>query len=46
VRTRQNRVVAAMNIGVHAARVSTAEMIDRFLPVLRENANMLAHVLG
>jgi IclR family pca regulon transcriptional regulator len=46
VRSRQNRVVAAMNIGVHAARVSNAEMIDRFLPVLRENANMFLHVLG
>jgi IclR family pca regulon transcriptional regulator len=46
VKTRQHRVVAAMNIGVHAARVSTAEMLDRFLPVLRENANMFAHVLG
>jgi IclR family pca regulon transcriptional regulator len=46
VRNRQSRVVAAMNIGVHAARVSTAEMIDRFLPVLRENASMFVHVLG
>jgi IclR family transcriptional regulator, pca regulon regulatory protein len=46
VRSRQNRVVAAMNIGVHAARVSTGEMIDRFLPVLRENANTFAQVLG
>jgi IclR family pca regulon transcriptional regulator len=46
VRNRQNRVVAAMNIGVHAARVSAEEMTDRFLPVLRENANMFVHVLG
>jgi IclR family pca regulon transcriptional regulator len=46
VRTRQNRVVAAMNIGVHAARVSAAEMIDRFLPILRENANLFVHALG
>jgi IclR family pca regulon transcriptional regulator len=46
VRTRQNRVVAAMNIGVHAARVSAVEMIDRFLPILRENADMFLHVLG
>jgi len=35
-----------MNIGVHAARVPAAEMIDRFLPVLRENADMFAHVLS
>lgn len=46
VRSRQNRVVAAMNIGVHAARVSTGEMMDRFLPVLRENANTFSQVLG
>jgi len=46
VRNRQSRVVAAMNIGVHAARVPAAEMIDRFLPVLRENADMFAHVLS
>lgn len=46
VRNRQSRVVAAMNIGVHAARVSATEMMDRFLPVLRENANMFVHVLG
>jgi hypothetical protein len=38
--------MAAMNIGVHAARVSVAEMIDGFLPILRENARMLSHFLG
>ncbi len=41
----QDRVVAAMNIGVHAARVSAAEMIHRFLPILHEHANMLAPLL-
>jgi IclR family pca regulon transcriptional regulator len=46
VRTRQNRVVAAMNVGVHAARVSSQELIERFLPVLRENAQMFVHQLG
>jgi IclR family pca regulon transcriptional regulator len=46
VKGRQNRVVAAMNIGVHAARVSCQEMVDRFLPVLRENAQMFVHLLG
>jgi IclR family pca regulon transcriptional regulator len=46
VRTRQNRVAAAMNVGVHAARVSCEELIQRFLPVLRENAQMFAHLLG
>jgi IclR family transcriptional regulator, pca regulon regulatory protein len=46
VKTHRNRVMAAMNIGVHAARVSVAEMIDGFLPILRENARMLSHFLG
>lgn len=46
VKTRQNETVAAMNIGVHAARVSVAEMIHRFLPILRENARTLGNYLG
>lgn len=46
VRNRMNRVVAAMNIGVHASRVSTEEMIARFLPVLQENASTFVHILG
>jgi IclR family transcriptional regulator, pca regulon regulatory protein len=45
VRTRNGRVVAAMNVGVHAARVSAAEMIHRFLPVLQEKARALGEVL-
>jgi IclR family transcriptional regulator, pca regulon regulatory protein len=45
VKTHQNKVVAAMNIGVQAARVSAAEMIHRFLPILQENAAMLAPLL-
>jgi len=45
VKTHQNKVVAAMNIGVHAARVSAAEMIHRFLPILQEHAAMLAPLL-
>jgi len=45
VRTRQEETVAAMNIGVHAARVSAAEMIDRLLPILREHAQMLSRAL-
>lgn len=45
VKNHQHRVVAAMNIGVHAARVSSAEMIHRFLPILQENAGMLAPLL-
>ncbi len=46
ITTRQGRVVAAMNIGVHAARVSTAEMIYRFLPILQEQARALANCLA
>jgi IclR family transcriptional regulator, pca regulon regulatory protein len=46
VRTRSRRVVAAMNIGVHAARVSAAEMIRRFLPILQEKAQSLGDVLA
>jgi IclR family transcriptional regulator, pca regulon regulatory protein len=45
VKNHQHRVVAAMNIGVHAVRVSSAEMIHRFLPILQENAAMLAPLL-
>jgi len=45
VRNRQNRVLAAMNVGVHAARVSNHELIHRALPVLRENARTFVHLL-
>jgi IclR family transcriptional regulator, pca regulon regulatory protein len=46
VRNRQNRVVAAINICAHAARVSTGEMIERLLPVLQENSRTLVHLIG
>jgi len=46
VQSRNGRVVAAMNIGVHASRVSAAEMIHRFLPILQENARSLGQVLA
>lgn len=46
VRSRSGRVVAAMNTGVHAARVQPEEMLARFLPVLREGAGRLAIGLG
>jgi IclR family transcriptional regulator, pca regulon regulatory protein len=45
VSSRQGRVVAAMNIGVHAARVSAQECIDRLLPILQENAENFAQLL-
>jgi len=46
VRNRQHRTVAAINVGVHAARVSTAEMLERLLPVLHENARTFVHLLS
>jgi IclR family pca regulon transcriptional regulator len=46
VRNRMNRVVAAMNIGVHASRVSSEEMIAKLLPVLQESAASFIPVLG
>jgi IclR family pca regulon transcriptional regulator len=44
--TRTGRVVAAMNTGVHASRVGIDEMIERFLPVLKEGALSLGRALG
>jgi IclR family transcriptional regulator, pca regulon regulatory protein len=46
VRNRQNRVVAAINIGVHAARVSAGEMTERLLPILQEHARAFIDMLG
>jgi IclR family pca regulon transcriptional regulator len=46
VRTRQHRTLAAINVGVHAARVSAGEMIERLLPILRENARSFLDLLG
>lgn len=46
VRSRSGKVLAAMNTGVHAARVTIPEMIERFLPVLKEAAERLAIALG
>ena len=38
VRRYDGEIVAAINMGAHVDRVSTGEMIDRFLPLLREAA--------
>jgi IclR family pca regulon transcriptional regulator len=38
VRRYDGTIVAAINIGAHVDRVSTGEMIDRFLPLLRDAA--------
>jgi len=41
VRRYDNVIVAAINMGAHVDRVPTAEMIDRFLPLLREGAGLV-----
>jgi IclR family transcriptional regulator, pca regulon regulatory protein len=38
----QGRIVASINVGVHAARVSSAELLHRVLPVLQGSAQSLA----
>lgn len=38
VRRYDNVIIGAINIGAHVDRVSTDEMIDRFLPLLREGS--------
>jgi IclR family pca regulon transcriptional regulator len=39
-------IVAAINIGAHVDRVSTEEMVARFLPLLREGvASLKARLL-
>ena len=45
VHDRRGTVVAAINIGTHASRVSLQEMEERFLPVLRECAGGLGNLL-
>ncbi len=39
------RTVAAMNSGVHAARVTAAELVERILPALRDHARLLGQML-
>jgi IclR family pca regulon transcriptional regulator len=41
VRRYDDTIVAAINMGAHIDRVPTAEMIDRFLPLLREGAGLV-----
>jgi IclR family pca regulon transcriptional regulator len=38
VRRYDGAIVAAINIGAHVDRLSTEEMVKRFLPLLREGA--------
>jgi|HubBroStandDraft_5_1064220.scaffolds.fasta_scaffold48210_2 IclR family pca regulon transcriptional regulator len=46
VKDRKGRMVAGMNIGVHAARVSIAEMKGGLLAILREHSQTLSQLLG
>lgn len=46
VRSVRGRVLAAMNIGVQAGRVSPSEMIHNLLPVLQQAARSLTPLLG
>lgn len=39
IRRYDGSIVAAINMGAHVDRVSTGEMIDRFLPLLKEAAD-------
>jgi IclR family pca regulon transcriptional regulator len=45
VRTRQGRVVAAINVGASAFRIEKKQMIRRCLPVLERSAQALSDVL-
>jgi IclR family pca regulon transcriptional regulator len=40
-----NTIVAAINIGAHVDRISTEEMVKRFLPLLREGAESVRNLL-
>lgn len=39
VRKKSGRVIAAMNVGVHAQRVTMGQLVGEFLPVLRQAAD-------
>jgi IclR family pca regulon transcriptional regulator len=45
VHNRQNKVVAAINVGAHALRIDQKQMLHRCLPVLRESAATISEVL-
>jgi IclR family pca regulon transcriptional regulator len=45
VRRYDGTIVAAINMGAHVDRVSTGEMIERFLPLLREGADSVRSML-
>jgi IclR family pca regulon transcriptional regulator len=45
VRGASGRVLAALNVGAHASRVTPERMVEEFLPVLRQGAQELAMLL-
>jgi len=45
VRGASGRVLAALNVGAHATRVTAERMVEEFLPVLRQGAQELALLL-
>ncbi|MBC7575761.1 MAG: helix-turn-helix domain-containing protein [Tardiphaga sp.] len=45
VRRYDGEIVAAINMGAHVDRISTGEMIDRFLPMLREASDSVKSLL-
>ena len=45
IRRYDNTIVAAINMGAHIDRIPTDEMIDRFLPLLRDGAHSVKPLL-
>ena len=45
IRRYDGAIIAAINMGAHVDRVSTGEMIERFLPLLREGAESVKSML-
>ena len=45
IRRYDGAIIAAINMGAHVDRISTAEMIERFLPLLREGADSVKSML-
>jgi IclR family pca regulon transcriptional regulator len=45
VRRYDGTIIAAINMGAHVDRISTEEMIERFLPLLREGADSVKSML-
>jgi IclR family transcriptional regulator, pca regulon regulatory protein len=45
VRRYDGRIIAAINMGAHVDRISTREMTNRFLPLLREGADSVKSML-